>query len=173
MKIPKPSKPEAPPFKRKRGPPPQATKLLVASLLAALVFMAVLAIVFVPRYLENLNPPPTNLLHLNLTAGEPRIQVTFALYDWALSRFNATLLESTSTNTTRVRSLPPGLGGGTSVLGFTDADQDGLLNAGDYFTANVSTVPNAAQAQFTLEVWQVDIGQRVGFATWPGILGPG
>ena len=78
MKIPKAAKPEAPPFKRKRAPPPQATKLLVASLLAALVFMAVLAVVFVPRYLENLNPAPITLLHLdfNTTGSNPRIVVT-------------------------------------------------------------------------------------------------
>ncbi len=170
MKIPKPSKPETPPFKRKRAPPPQATKLLTASLLAALVFMAVLAIVFVPRYLENLNPPPSTvlILRVNTTSG-PRVLVTAATLDLNLSLFNATLLQ----NATAVASLPSGLGGTNPVLRFTDADRDGLLNLGDYFTVDVSSLPDAAQAQFTLQVWQVNIGQRVGFATWPGILGSG
>lgn len=168
MKIPKPSKPEAPDFKRKRAPPPQATKLLTASLLAALVFMAVLAIVFVPIYLENLNPPPSTVLVLrvNTTAG-PRVVVTASRIDLNLTLFNVTLLQ----NTTVVASLASGLGGTTSVLAFTDANHDGLLNLGDYFTVRVSSLPGAAQAQFTLQVWQVNIGQRVGYVTWPGVLG--
>ncbi len=169
MKIPKPSKPEAPDFKRKRAPPPQATKLLTASLLAALVFMAVLAIVFVPRYLENLNPPPSTVLVLrvNTTAG-PRVVVTAATMDLNLTLFNATLLQ----NATVVTSLPSGLRGTTPILAFTDANHDGLLDLGDYFTVHVSSLPQAAGAQFTLQVWQVNIGQRVGYVTWPGILGP-
>lgn len=159
MKIPKPTKPEAPPFKRKRGPPPQATKLLVASLLAALVFMAVLAFVFVPRYLENLNPPPTNLLRLNLTAGQPRIEVTFALYDWALSRFNATLTRDNLT----VASLAAGFRSTTGGLGFTDANGDGLLDVGDYFT-----LPTGPQGLYRFEIWQLDLGIRVGSILWTG-----
>jgi hypothetical protein len=159
VKIPKPSKPEAPPFRRKRGPPPQATRLLVASLLAALVFMAALAIVFVPRYLENLNPPPTNLLHLNLTAGHPRIEVTFALYDWALSRFNATLAR----DNLAVATLPPGLSGTSAGLNFTDANQDGLLDVGDYFT-----LPSGPQGLYRFEIWQLDLDVRVGSVVWTG-----
>ncbi len=48
MKIRRPSAPEVP-FKRKRRPPPQATKLLTYSLAAGIVFMVLLAIVFLPR----------------------------------------------------------------------------------------------------------------------------
>src|SRR5207244_12292362 len=63
MKIRRPSKPEVP-FKRKRSPPPQATKLLRYSLLSGLVFMVLLAIVFLPRMFPD-QPPieivnPTN-----------------------------------------------------------------------------------------------------------------
>lgn len=161
MKIPKPSKPEAPPFKRKRGPPPQATKLLVASLLAALVFMAVLAIVFVPRYLENLNPPRSTVLYLNLTAGQPRVQVTFALYDLSLSDFNATLTRDNVT----VADLPAGLSGVSAGLSFTDANHDGLLNSGDSFT-----LPTGPQGVYRFEVWQLDVGLRVGSLTWTGTV---
>ena len=56
LRIARPKKPEAE-FRRKRSPPPQATKLLLYSLAAGLVFMGALAVVFVPRYLENLNQP--------------------------------------------------------------------------------------------------------------------
>ncbi len=161
MKIPRPAKPEAPAFKRKREAPPQATKLLVASLLAALVFMAVLAIVFVPRYLENLNPPPTTLLtfELNTTAATPRIVVTSALYDFELSRFNATL---TLGNVT-LATLATGLHGGTAALNFTDANGDGKLDTGDVFGFRAS-----GQGTYRFEVFQVDVGQRVGFLTWTG-----
>ncbi len=163
MKIPKPKKPEAE-FKRKRAPPPQATKLLIASLSAGLVFMALLAIVFVPRYLENLNPPASTLLDLELdtTAGAPRIGVTFALYNLAVSKFNATLLRDNTT----VAALAPGLGGTSAGLSFTDANQDGLLDAGDYFT-----LPSGPQATYHFEVWQGDVGHLVGVVTWTGSLG--
>lgn len=160
MKIPRPKPPETE-FKRKRSPPPQATKLLVASLSAGLVFMAVLAIVFVPRYLENLNPPPTTLLHLNLTAGAPRINVTFALYELNLTRFNATLTR----DNVLVAALPAGLGGPSSGLGFTDANHDGLLDVGDYFT-----LPSGPQGTYRFEVWQADVNARVGWLSWTGTL---
>lgn len=163
MKIPKPKEPEAPPFKRKRGPPPQATKLLVASLGAGLVFMALLAIVFVPRYLENLNPPQSTLLRLelNTTAATPRIVVTFALFDLDLSKFNATLYR----DNVSVGFLPPGLTGGSGGLSFTDASGDGRLDVGDFFGLVASV-----QGSYRFEVWQVDVGHLVGLASWTGAL---
>ena len=161
-KIPRPKAPEAE-FKRKRAPPPQATKLLVASLSAGLIFMALLAIVFVPRYLENLNPPPSTLLDLSLntTAGAPHIMVTFALYNLALSDFNATLYRDNVT----IATLPAGLGGGASTLSFTDANHDGLLDLGDFFTVQVS-----AQGAYRLEVWQGNVGHLVGVQSWTGTI---
>ena len=160
MKIPRPKPPETE-FKRKRAPPPQATKLLVASLSAALVFMAVLAIVFVPRYLQNLSPPPTTLLRLDLntTAGAGRIVVTFALYDLGLSKFNATLTRDNVT----VASLPAGLRGTNAGLSFTDANGDGQLDVGDFFT-----LPAGPQGNYHFEVWQVDVNNRVGVLSWTG-----
>jgi hypothetical protein len=164
VKIPPPAKPEAPPFKRKRGPPPQATKLLVASLGAGLVFMALLAIVFVPRYLENLNPPPSTLLtlQLNTTASTPRIVVTSALYDLALSKFNATL----SLGNVTIGSLGAGLTGGSGALTFVDANHDGNLDAGDFFAFTPS-----GQGSYHFEVWQIDVGHRVGVLSWTGSPG--
>lgn len=160
MKIPRPKKPEAE-FKRKRAPPPQATKLLIASLSAGLVFMALLAIVFVPRYLDNLNPPPSTLLdlQLNTTASPTRIDVTFALYNLDLSKFNATLLRGNAS----VAALPAGLGGTSSGLSFTDANHDGQLDAGDFFT-----LPSQPQDTYHFQVWQGDVGHLVGVVTWTG-----
>jgi hypothetical protein len=162
VKIPRPKPPETE-FRRKRGPPPQATKLLIASLSAGLIFMALLAIVFVPRYLENLNPPLSTLvtLELNTTGGSPRIVVTYALYNLNLSRFNATLLRDNAT----VAALPAGLGDGSAALSFSDANRDGMLDAGDSFALQA-----AAQGSYRFEVWQVDVGHLVGLKTWTGAL---
>ena len=160
MKIPRPKPPETQ-FQRKRTPPPQATKLLLASLSAGLVFMALLAIVFVPRYLENLNPPPSELLALgyNTSAGSPRIVVLTALYGLPLSNFNATLARDNAT----VASLPAGLAGPVGGLTFVDANADGRLDAGDYFA-----IPPGPQGTYRLEVWQVDLVHRVGWLVWTG-----
>lgn len=162
MKIPRPKPPETE-FKRKRGPPPQATKLLLASLSAGLVFMALLAVVFVPRYLDNLNPPPSTLLtlELNTTSGSPRIMITYALYDLSASLFNATLYR----DNVSMASLPAGLGGGSVSLSFTDANHDGQVDAGDYFS-----IQAASQGAYRFEVWQTNVGHLVGVETWTGAL---
>lgn len=159
MKIPKPTRPEAPPFKRKRAPPPQATKLLLASLLAALVFMGALAVVFIPRYLENLNPPPTTLVLLDLNTSARRLVVSNVLYAYPLAKFNATLALDNAT----IGSLGAGLAGSGGALNFTDANHDGLLDTGDYFGFTAQ-----GQGTYRLEVWQVDVGVRVGFVRWTG-----
>ncbi len=163
MKIPRPKPPETE-FKRKRGPPPQATKLLLASLSAGLVFMALLAIVFVPRYLDNLNPPPSTLLtlQLNTTTGSPRIVITYALYNLRASEFNATLYR----DNVSVASLPAGLGGASLALSFTDANHDGQVDVGDYFSFQA-----ASQGSYRFEVWQTDVGHLVGVVSWTGALG--
>lgn len=161
MKIPRPKPPETQ-FKRKRAPPPQATKLLIASLTAGLVFMAVLAIVFVPRALEA-NQPPSTLLHLELneTASSTQVDVTYALLNLDLAQFNATLLRGNVS----VAALPAGLGGSVHGLSFTDANHDGLLDPGDYFT-----LPAGPQATYQFQVWQGNVGHLVGVLTWTGLL---
>lgn len=157
MKIPRPKPPETE-FKRKRGPPPQATRLLLSSLAAALVFMAVLAIVFIPRYLQYANPPPIEVLQLLVSSGN-RINVTSTNAALALTLFNATLVRDNVT----VASLASGLSNGTSALSFVDANGDGLLDAGDYFT-----VASAPQSDYRLQIYQVDVGKLVGFIEWTG-----
>lgn len=145
LKIPWP-KPEETQFRRKRNPPPRVTKLLIASLSVGLIFMALLVIVFVPRYLENLNPPPSTLLDLalNTTSGTRRIEVTFALCDLDLSKLNATFYRDNVT----VASLSAGLAGGTSTLAFADANQDRKIDVGDFFTVRVRV-----QGDYRLEAW--------------------
>ncbi len=165
MKIPRPKEPETD-FKRKRAPPPQATKLLTASLLTGLVFMAVLAVVFIPPYLNGLNRPPTATLslELNTTAGAARVDVVDALYALPLTRFNATLTRETASGAlVPVANLGAGLSPAAAGLNFTDANHDGLLDAGDYFT-----LPTGPQATYHFEVWQLDVDARVGAVVWTG-----
>lgn len=162
MKIARPKPPETQ-FKRKRGPPPQATKLLLSSLTAGLIFMGLLAVVFVPRYLENLNQPPVVVLEIRAIRANAsvRLEVVASSVSLALSTFNASLLQDNAT----IASLPAGLTGGGATFRFVDANGDLALDAGDYFAMGV-----AAQASYQLQVWQLDVGRLVGVYSWQGAL---
>ena len=159
MKIPKPKPPETS-FRRKQGPPPQATRLLLASLAAGLIFMAALAVVFIPRYLQFVDQPSVEIVNLTAEAGG-RIVVAATSAVLGLDRFNATLLRENVT----VATLGSGLAGGNATLTFTDANGNGLLDDGDYFTVSASVV-----ASYRLEVRQTDVGRLVGLYAWEGVL---
>lgn len=159
MKIPRPKPPETS-FKRTRTPPPQATRLLLTSLAAGLIFMAVLAIVFIPRYLEYANPPTVEIVQLDALPGG-RLNVTGSSAVLSLSDFNATL----SRDNVTIASLGAGLTGGGPTLRFTDANGNGQLDPGDYFTVGASV-----QGSYRFEVWQVNVGKLVGLYTWEGVL---
>jgi len=75
VRIARPKPPETS-FRRKRAPPPQATRFLLASLATGLIFVALLAVVFVPRGLDFGNQIPTVLVELRIaTEGGVRILV--------------------------------------------------------------------------------------------------
>lgn len=159
MKIARPKPPETE-FRRKRSPPPQATKLLLYSLAAGLVFMGLLAIVFVPRYLENLSQPPVVVLELAAKPGG-HLEISMSSVSLALSNFNASLLRDNVT----IASLSAGLSGGDVSFRFADANGDALLDQGDYFIVSAT-----AQASYRLQVWQQDVGRLVGIYSWEGAL---
>ena len=159
MKIVRPRPPETQ-FKRKRGPPPQATKLLLSSLAAGLIFMGLLALVFVPRYLENLNQPPVVVLEITASLGG-RLEINTSSVSLALSKFNASLLQ----NNVTVASLPAGLADVNTTLRFFDANGDSLLDTGDYFVVGVTV-----RASYRLQIWQEDVGRLVGVYSWEGLL---
>ncbi len=163
MRIARP-KPAETVFKRKRGPPPQATKLLLSSLAAGLIFMGLLAVVFVPRYLENLDQPPVAVLSICpfWVNASVRLELVAASVSLPLSTFNASLLQGNVT----IASLPAGMAGGNATFRFVDANGDLALDAGDYFTVGL-----AAQASYQLQVWQRDVGRLVGvYSSWQGPL---
>ncbi len=159
LRIARPQTQETP-FRRKRAPPPQATKLLLYSLSAGLVFMAVLAIVFVPRYLENLNQPAVEIIRLQ-DQGGGRLVVQATAFALPLSDFNATL----SRDNTTIAELGPGLNGTTAALSFRDENGNLRLDQGDVFVVTVS-----AQGSYRLQVWQRDVGRVVGLYAWSGVL---
>lgn len=159
LRIARPKPPETE-FRRKRAPPPQATKLLLYSLAAGLVFMGTLAVVFIPIYLQHANQPAVEVIDLIAQAGG-RLNVTNTNLALGLEKFNATLRRDNVT----IAALTAGLTGSTATLSFSDADGNGLLDRGDYFTI-VANVP----ASYRFEVWQVDVGRLIGFYGWEGVL---
>lgn len=162
LRIARPKKPETE-FRRKRSPPPQATKLLLYSLAAGLVFMGALAVVFVPRYLSNLNQPAVEILFLNAQAGG-RLVVGETAFSLGLANFNATLYR----DDVPFARLGPGLKESNASLQFTDANGNGLMDQGDFFTV-IGSEPGHS---YRLEVRQVDVGRLVGSYAWTGAWTP-
>ena len=131
MRIARPRRPTAA-FKRKRSPPPQATKLLRYSMASGIVFIVLLGLVFVPQLFRD-QPPvatPVNLEFTSLT----RLEVTSVGAIVPLSKLQATLWRDGVT----IARLGPPLAGGNATFSFKDATGDGLLGPGDYFMVNAS-----------------------------------
>jgi hypothetical protein len=164
MKIKRPSKPEVP-FKRKRSPPPQATKLLRSSFLAGVVFMVLLAIVFLPRMFPNQTPveivnpsnPNNGKLRLDTTNGT-RLYIDETTVSLELTRFRANFTR----NGVVIGSLGAGLVvGSNATLRFVDANADARLSPGDYFAVSVSST-----GCYHFEVFQIDVGRVAGWLEW-------
>lgn len=156
MKIRRPSKPEVP-FKRKRSPPPQATKLLTYSLAAGIVFMVLLAIVFLPRMFPD--QPPIEIvrgLHFETQNGT-QIYIDSVTVALELPKFRANF----SVDGVEIVHLDPGLGGGNATFRFVDGSPNGLLDSGDYFV--VSPPPTGC---YRLQIFQLDVGRLSGSLTW-------
>lgn len=159
MKIARPSRPEVP-FARKRSPPPQATKLLTYSLAAGIVFMVLLGVVFLPRMFPS-QPPLATPVEMRFNTTATRLEVTSVGALVELSKLKAVFLR----DDVMVVSLGPPLGGGNATFSFADADRDGVLGPGDYFS--VSAGPTGC---YRVDVFQLDAGSTflVGREIWGG-----
>jgi len=157
MRIARPRRPVVA-FKRKGGPPPQATKLLTYSMVAGIVFMVLLGIVFLPRMFVDQTPVSIVELRLNTTTGT-RLDVDRVTVALDVTKFRAVF----SRDARPIASLPPGLGGGNITLRFADGNSDGLLNPGDYFSIAAS-----ASGCYRFEIYQVDVDRRVALTIWGG-----
>lgn len=158
MRIARPRKPEAE-FKRKRGPPPQATKLLRYSLAAGIVLMVLLGVVFLPQLFRSQPPVATPVdLQLNTTMGT-RLDVVSVGAMVSLTKLNASLLLDDGL----VATLGPPLGGANGTFSFTDSNGDGLLGPRDYFSVTVG--PTGCHR---MEIFQLEPDQpfRVGQLAW-------
>ena len=163
MKIARPSKPDVP-FNRKRRPPPQATKLLRYSLLAGVVFMVLLAIVFLPQMFPRQSPvaTPVEMQLLNTTGGS-RLSVTSVGAFVELSKFRAVFIQDNVT----VSILGPPLVGANGSFSFTDTDGDSHLGPGDYFAFACSP-----RSTYHMEIQQLE-EPSTAYSSQPQCLGPG
>ena len=162
MKIRRPSKPEVP-FKRKRSPPPQATKLLRYSLLSGLVFMVLLAIVFLPRMFPD--QPPIEIVrsfHFETPNNRTQIYIDSVTVSLDLAKFRANFTVAQRGRVVEFGNLSQGLSvGANSTFRFVDGSANGLLDPGDYF--EVSPPPTGC---YRLQIFQLDVRQTVGFLEW-------
>lgn len=143
MRIPRPRR-RSPEFKRKGSPPPAARKLMRASLAAGLLMMIALAIVFVPRGLQNegLPPIPRVTLSADTTSSVWRFVVTEVTIARPLSEYAAEFVRAGVV----LGSINPLVDGrGNASLSFRDVDHDGQLSVGDTFE-HVSPVNYLADA---------------------------
>jgi hypothetical protein len=134
-------------FKRKRSPPPQATKLLRYSMASGIVFMILLGLVFVPQLFRD-QPPVATPVNMDFTSLT-RLEITSVGALVSLSKLQAILSRNGSTFAT----LGPPLAGGNATFSFTDANGDGLLGPGDFFFVNAS-----AAGCYRVSISQTDSG---------------
>src|SRR5436309_9193853 len=161
MKIRRPSAPEVP-FKRKRRPPPQATKLLTYSLAAGIVFMVLLAIVFLPRMFPDQSPIEiVRGFHFETPNNRTLIYIDSVTVPLELGKFRANFTVDSGSKTTEVGNLSAGLGGGNATFRFFDANTNGLLDPGDYF--EVSPPPTGC---YRLNIVQLDVNRLTGSLKW-------
>jgi len=163
MRIARPRRPTVL-FKRKRSPPPQATKLLRYSMVAGIVFIILLGIVFVPRMLVGQAPvaTPVRMTFIrDVPSNEERLQIVSVGALISLTKLNATFVRDNTT----LMTLGPPLGDGNVTFSFTDANHDGLLGPGDFFLPK--TEPSA---MYTVVIRQLEAGSTftVGQLSWPG-----
>ena len=158
MRIARPRKPAAA-FKRKRSPPPQATKLLRYSMISGIVFMVLLGLVFLPRMFPA--QIPVAIIELRLQPNVTRIDVVSVTETFQPGRFRADY----SQDGVVIASLDAGLSNRTVGIVFVDANTNGYLDPGDHFDIHIAC---SASSTYRFEIFQVDVDRRVGFLSWSG-----
>ncbi len=121
------------PFRRRAPPTPQATRLMKVSLGAGLLFLVVLAAVFVPRALQY-DQPPAPFVELTYQRGDPFVVTVLRVNTLQpLSTYRAKV---NVVNLTTIEASPDLTAGpwGSGTVSFRDADGDGRLSRGDQFT---------------------------------------
>lgn len=156
---------ESRPFTRRRPPSRQATRLMLFSALAAVGLAAVLAFFFLPPLLFYEDQPkgPHYQLGATLEDGTLRVRVDAASLPRPLGAFEVLLAVNNGTHTTNhtFGPLPEGIEG---LVSFTDANGNGVLDAGDYFLLAVE--PGTTYTFLILPVDREE-DRGVGRLRWP------
>lgn len=143
-------------FKRRSPPTPQATRLIKVSIGACLLFLAVLAAVFVPKALHYDQPPnPVAVLALR-SSGPFVVEVVQINVVRPLDEFRGELnMTGAGQPATEVNMQPFSLGVWQNIT-FDDVDRDGGLSAGDTFTI----LPQSGFSLYRLLLYHVstDVG---------------
>jgi len=116
-------------------------------MVAGIVFIVLLGVVFLPRMFVDQNAVATPVKMAFPTST--RLAVTSVGASVSLSKLQAVLVRDNAT----LATLGPPLGGSTASLAFTDADGDGRLTPGDFFS-----VPADPTACYRLDVVQLEAG---------------
>ncbi len=152
---------EGRPFRRRRPPSKQATRLMLFSLLASLGLAAVLGYVFLPKllYYEQLPESPHYELRATSTDSTLRIEIVAASLPKELKEFEVLLIVDSQNYT--FGPLPDDIEG---LVRFFDTNDLGLLDTGDYFLVEVEVGKT-----YTLLILPVDRteDEGVGYLKWP------
>jgi len=143
-------------FRRRSPPTPQATRLMKISLGAGLLFILVLAAVFVPKGLQY-DRPSNPLAVLGLRSSGPFVvEVVRVNVELPLAEFRAELNVTGAGQSARDVNInplaegawpaPPG-----TIVSFDDADANGQFSAGDTFTIQ----PQANYTSYRILVFHV------------------
>ena len=131
--------PEGAPFRRRTPPTPQATRLMRVSLGAGIALLVVLGVLFIPRGLQYGGEAPPVIDFVVVDQDPFVVQVQRASREYALANYRVELnLTQNDANrscpcvNTAVLTLEANRTWG-GVLGFSDADGDGMLSSGDTF----------------------------------------
>ncbi len=133
---------------------------------AGLILIAALAIVFIPRALQQEGKPPIPQVHLAVSSrsGTAWANVTSVTVAASLTKYNATVVRASGYSTATVGALAVLADRATDrSLAFRDVDGDGILSPGDSF--RVTTV---AGGTYSLYIWYTPEAKLVGIATWTG-----
>ena len=131
-------------FRRRSPPTPQATRLMKVSLAAGLLFLLVLAAVFVPRALQYDQPSaPLAVLRLG-SSGPFVVEVVRINIAKPLAEFRVELnITGSGQNPVNVNINPLAVGAWPSppgeIIAFADSDGNGELSVGDAFTIQPQT----------------------------------
>ena len=162
MKIPRPREAERP-FRRARPPPIQATKLLFASMSAGVILIVALAIVFIPRALQQEGKPPIPqiVLVVSTAPGWAWVNVSRATIPLPIGDYNATVTRDDGYSITVVGSLPT-LNAVDGAVTFRDVNGDGKLNVGDSFAIAI----RQPGGTYAIRIWDRPLEKLVGFLEW-------